>query len=238
MTERTEQSANGSTEQSATGNSLQAVLFDLDGTLLDTAPDFVRSLNQLRQEEGLSALPYATIRNRVSNGAGALVTLGFGINAEHPDFPRLHQRLLHLYSAGLADESRLFDGMEQVLTWLEARAIPWGIVTNKPLQYSAPLLEGLDLEKRCAVLICPDHVTHRKPHPEPLFLAAERLGCTPAACLYVGDHARDIESGRRAGMVTAAALFGYLDEHSNPLEWGSDHLVDTPDALLNILRAW
>jgi len=214
---------------------IAAVLFDLDGTLVDTAPDFVRVLNQLRADDQLPPLPYDAIRNQVSNGARALVKLGFALDETSDDFARRLEKLLALYEQGLAVESRLFDGLDTSLRWLEQRNIPWGVVTNKPSRYTLPLLRGLQLDQRCAVTICPDHVTHKKPHPEPLLTACDRLSVDPLQTLYVGDHIRDIEAGRAAGNITIAAAWGYLEQDTNINDWQADVIVQTPTDLLAFL---
>jgi phosphoglycolate phosphatase len=200
----------------------QAVLFDLDGTLIDTAPDFSRVLNQLRLQHKLTALSYEAVRSQVSNGARALTTLAFGDADSNPDFDFHLNSLLDQYLEGLAEESRLFDGLEYTLQQLQAHAIPWGIVTNKPSRYTHPLLKGLGLEQTCAVTICPDDVTHRKPHPEPILKACGLICVDPAKSVYVGDHTRDIESGRNAHCFTIAAGWGYLNEGEQIESWMAD----------------
>ncbi|MEZ5505194.1 MAG: HAD-IA family hydrolase [Gammaproteobacteria bacterium] len=210
---------------------IAAVLFDLDGTLVDTAPDFVRVLNQLRADDQLAPLPYDTIRNQVSNGARALVKLGFALEEASDDFARRLEKLLALYEQGLAVESKLFDGLDTSLRWLEQRNIPWGVVTNKPSRYTLPLLRGLQLDQRCAVTVCPDHVTHKKPHPEPLLTACDWLSVDPLKTLYVGDHIRDIEAGRAAGNITIAAAWGYLEQDTNIKDWQADVILQTPAQL-------
>lgn len=207
---------------------VEAVLFDLDGTLIDTAPDFVRILNQLRREHELEPFPYDTIRQQVSNGARALVTLAFGGEDSNPRFADHLETLLNRYEQGLAEDSCLFAGLDSALLALEARNIPWGIVTNKPSRYTNPLIAGLDLAQRCAVAICPDQVTHRKPHPEPIFTACEKIGVDPAATIYVGDHARDIEAGKRANNFTVAAGWGYLNEGEQAADWQAHITLATP----------
>ncbi|MEZ5511367.1 MAG: HAD-IA family hydrolase [Gammaproteobacteria bacterium] len=210
---------------------IAAVLFDLDGTLVDTAPDFVRVLNQLRADDQLAPLPYDTIRNQVSNGARALVKLGFALEEASDDFARRLEKLLALYEQGLAVESKLFDGLDTSLRWLEQRNIPWGVVTNKPSRYTLPLLRGLQLDQRCAVTVCPDHVTHKKPHPEPLLTACDWLSVDPLKTLYVGDHIRDIEAGRAAGNITIAAAWGYLEQDTDIKDWQADVILQTPAQL-------
>lgn len=212
------------------------VLFDLDGTLIDTAPDFIRCLNDLRQSRGLEALAPDHIRRSVSNGARAMIRVGFGIEQDQPGYTELHTAFLDLYEAGVAVETTLFDGMDTLLRTLERRDIPWGIVTNKPVRFAAPLIRALELEQRCATLICPDHVEHRKPHPESLFLACSQLNADPAKAIYVGDHERDIEAGRNAGMKTVAVRYGYIEEPETVDFWQADVVVDTVSDLAKLVQ--
>lgn len=209
---------------------IAAVLFDLDGTLIDTAPDFVRIVNELRQEHQQTPFAYDTVRQQVSNGARALVTLAFGGEETNPRFAEHLETLLNRYEAGLAQDSGLFAGLDSALESLERAGIPWGIVTNKPSRYTNPLLVGLNLSERCAVAICPDQVTHRKPHPEPILTACERIGVDPKQTLYVGDHARDIEAGKRANNFTIAAGWGYLNENEQAEDWDAHLTIPTPQA--------
>lgn len=211
------------------------VLFDLDGTLLDTAPDFIRCLNRLRVELDMAALPAEVIRPSVSNGARAMIETGFGLTPEHPDYSVRHTAFLDLYEAGVADETRLFAGMDSLLTRLEGQGIPWGIVTNKPARFTTPLLAALGLDQRCGAVVCPDHVQHRKPHPESLYLACQQLGVQASEGIYVGDHQRDIDAGRNAGMTTVAARYGYVNEPGQVDSWQADHIVDSVDELTRLL---
>lgn len=215
----------------------EAVLFDLDGTLIDTAPDFVAVLNRQLQAHGRATLPPASIRAMVSQGARAVVALGFGdrFDVESDEFEALRQEFLQTYLKHIADESRLFPGMDALLTGLEARGTPWGIVTNKNSMFTLPLLKALHLDSRCKVTICPDMVTHTKPHPEPMFKAASILGVKPEACVYVGDHRRDIDAGRNAGMTTVAVGFGYVLDGESAHDWNADHTVDTVSELARLL---
>lgn len=213
-----------------------AVLFDLDGTLIDTAPDFIRCLNQLRQQHSLAALPAEHIRRSVSNGARAMVRIGFGLEPEHHGYLEKHTAFLDLYEAGVAEETTLFDGMNQLLATLEAKAIPWGIVTNKPARFATPLIVALGLAERCATLICPDHVAERKPHPEALFLACQHIGADPARAVYVGDHERDIQAGRNAGMRTIAVRYGYIEQPESVDLWQADVIADTVADLAKLLQ--
>lgn len=212
-----------------------AVLFDLDGTLLDTAPDFVRCLNQLRRELALAPMPDEELRRSVSNGARAMIEAGFGLTPEDADYADRHGAFLDLYEAGIAEETRLFPGMEEVLAWLETHRIPWGVVTNKPARFTLPLLAALALDQRCGVVVCPDHVAQRKPHPESMCLACRTLGARPEASVYVGDHLRDIDAGRNAGMTTIAARYGYIDDPAEVASWRADHVVDSATELAVLL---
>lgn len=212
------------------------VLFDLDGTLIDTAPDFIRVLNELRQENALAPLPPEGIRPHVSDGARAMIRLGFGMEPDHPDYPDRHSRFLDLYEAGICEETELFTGMDRLLCALEEAGVPWGIVTNKPSRFAVPLLSALALDARCSALICPDHVSNRKPDPEGLHLACQRMDAVPGNGIYVGDHARDIEAGRNAGMVTVAVRYGYIVNPEEVDLWQADHTVDTVDELVKLLQ--
>lgn len=212
------------------------VLFDLDGTLIDTAPDFIRCLNQLREQHGLAPLPPEQIRRSVSNGARAMIRVGFGLEPEHPDYTEKHTAFLDLYEAGVAVETTLFEGMDELLRSLEERDIPWGIVTNKPVRFAAPLVEALGLAQRCAAVVCPDHVAQRKPHPEALFLACTQIGAQPETAIYVGDHERDIEAGRNAGMRTIAVRYGYIEEPETVDLWQADLIANTVSDLAKLLQ--
>jgi len=206
-------------------HSWDLVLFDLDGTLLDTAPDFARVLNRMLVDMDMPELPYARIRATVSHGARALVQLAFGLKDGEPGFEPLRGRLLSLYEDGLAVETTPFAGISGLLDSFAARGIPWGVVTNKPHYLAEPLMAAMRFVPEAAVLVCPDHVSRTKPDPEPLLLACRQLGCEPDSAVYVGDHARDIEAGRRAGMRTIAAAWGYLADGESPLAWGANRIA-------------
>ena len=210
------------------------VLFDLDGTLLDTAPDMAAAVNALRAEQGMPALPFASLRSHVSHGAARLVEVGFGCSSG-TEFEALRRRFLDLYRADLSRGTHLFDGLETVLGWLETRRIPWGVVTNKPGWLTDPLLADLELAARAACVISGDSLPQRKPHPLPLLHAASLLGLAPSACAYVGDAERDIQAGRAAGMRTCVAAFGYLGEDDDPWSWQPDAIADHPSRLLEAL---
>ncbi|WP_417579659.1 HAD family hydrolase [Nitrincola sp.] len=216
---------------------IQAVLFDLDGTLVDTAPDFLRICNQLLEAEGRPAVDYAQLRLSVSNGGRAVIKGAFGIQDDHPDFERLLEQMLSLYEASPAQDSRLFAGFDEMLTWLEEINIPWGIVTNKPARFTHKLIQQLALDKRCAVTICPDDVSRSKPDPEGLLLACKRIDRPPTNTLYIGDHQRDIQAGQAAGMRTLAAAFGYLSPKDQPELWRSDFCIQESTQLLPLLKS-
>jgi phosphoglycolate phosphatase len=215
---------------------LQAVLFDLDGTLLDTAPDFAVVVNQLRQRHGQPALDYAPIRATVSHGARALVKLALQVQEHEPAFESLRQELLALYSQHLAVNTTTFPGIDDLLDWLDQEALPWGIVTNKPRLYAEPILRALKLDQRCHTLICPDDVSRTKPDPEPLQLACQQLRCHTGNAIYLGDHRRDIEAGQNAGMPTVAATYGYIDASDPAQHWQADYYIDHADQIRPLLE--
>ncbi len=215
---------------------IRTVLFDLDGTLADTAPDLAHVLNLLLAEEGKAVLPYETIRPVVSHGATALIRLGFGAIAD-AELERLRQRFLALYTDNLVRHTQLFPGMVELLAELKRRGLNWGIVTNKPAFLTDPLVANLPLPSPPASVVSGDTTTNRKPHPEPMLLACTQAGSQPAQCLYVGDAERDIEAGRRAGMKTLVALFGYISQDDRPERWGADGLIRSPREVLDWLGA-
>jgi phosphoglycolate phosphatase len=215
---------------------LQALLFDLDGTLIDTAPTFVKVLNQLLQRYGKEKLNAEIIRTQVSHGARALITLAFGITEGDAHFETLRNELLDLYELQIVEGTKLFPSMEKVLIKLKENAIPWGIVTNKPSRFTFPLIEKLGLNESCAVIICPDDVENTKPDPEPLNLACFRLNVKPENCIYIGDHERDIQAGNAAGMFTVSALFGYIAEDDKPSTWNAKLEINSANDILKLLN--
>lgn len=200
-----------------------AVVFDLDGTLVDTADDFIPVVQQLQAENDMAPTAPERIRQSVSNGARALVCLGLKLEPEDPMVEVHRLRLLELYERVLGQHARLYTGMAQLLRRLETQQIPWGIATNKPRAYTVPLLQTLGLAP--GSVTCPDDVAQPKPHPEALWLACRQLDCEPAASVYVGDHRRDIQAGRAAGMRTVAAAYGYLEPGDDADAWGADALA-------------
>jgi len=217
---------------------IKAVLFDLDGTLVDTAPDFIYVVNTMRSEEGLSPIDHQLIRATVSKGAKALVTLAFNSQEGDCEFSRLHQRLLELYSLHIAVHSKLFTGISSLLKQLQQHGIAWGIATNKPEIYTTPLLNALNIQPKAQCIICPDHVRDPKPHPESMYLAGQLINCTPEEIIYIGDHIRDIECGRRAGSITIAAGYGYIDTNENLQHWQADHTVHTTQEIWPIISSY
>ncbi len=202
--------------------SLQAVIFDLDGTLVDTADEFVVVVQALRAEHGRPGMDPQRIRASVSNGARALVSLALDLGEDDPGFEQQRLRLLELYSQVLGTVARPYPGIVELLAELERRGVGWGIATNKPRAYTEPLLQRLGLQPPAGSVVCPDDVEQRKPHPESLLRNCSELGCSPEGAVYIGDHLRDIEAGRRAGMYTIAAAYGYIEPGDDPGRWGAD----------------
>lgn len=211
---------------------IQAVLFDLDGTLADTAPDLGGALNRVRVKRGLAPMPLELLRPHASAGARGLLGAGMGIKPGHPDFETLRDEFLDFYEANLKLDSTLFEGVNQLLDALEARDIAWGIVTNKIARFTDPLVGLLGLSDRAGCVISGDTTPHTKPHPAPLLEASRRIGVEPYTCIYVGDDERDIQAARAAGMKGIIAAYGYLGSDNPPAAWGADGSIDHPmDAL-------
>jgi len=216
-------------------SNVAAVLFDLDGTLLDTAPDMTNALNMLLEEEGKEPLSYEYCRDYVSHGSIAMITLGFGNKLNTDVFERHRQRFLDLYEQNLCVDTKLFNGMDETLLFLEEQKTHWGIVTNKPEFLTLPLLEQLNLHNRACSIVSGDTIPQRKPDPAPLYLAANQCGCLVTECIYVGDAERDIEAGNRANMKTLLASYGYIDDKQTPIEWDANGIVETPGEILDWL---
>lgn len=215
-------------------DTIEAVLFDLDGTLLDTAANMAGALNGVLDEEGLAPLPLEQVRPEVSHGSTGLLRLAFG-TVDGTTEERLRERFLTLYAADLHSNTRLFDGMAEVLGEIEQRRIPWGVVTNKPGWLTEPLLEALEMRARAACVVSGDTLAQRKPHPAPLQHAARIVGVDPRRCIYVGDAERDVQAGRAAGMRTVVAGYGYIPLREEPRRWGADGWVDHPAELASWL---
>ena len=214
---------------------ITGVLFDLDGTLLDTAPDIALALNIQRELHNLPPLPYSEIRPYVSHGALAMLRIGFAIGADDEIFQGMREQYLQIYSENIAVKTRLFDDLEDVLQQLEQRSVKWGVVTNKPEFLTQPLLRQLNLDSRASTVISGDTIEPRKPNPAPLFVACKEAGLTPSQCVYVGDAERDIAAGRGAGMKTVLANWGYISPEDNTQKWEADMAVESPLELLKLL---
>ncbi len=215
---------------------IQHILFDLDGTLADTAQDLAFTLNKLLQHEGRNTLPFEQIRPVVSNGATALIEFGFGDAVPADKFKQLTQQFLDIYQNHLTHRTTLFPGMTELLQTIEARGQLWGVVTNKPSWLTDPLMAELGLAQRAACIVSGDTVEHKKPHPQPMYHACELMGVSAAECIYVGDARRDIEAGQRAGMKTLAALFGYISDGDDPATWGADGMIEHPREIIEWQR--
>ena len=211
---------------------IQAVLFDLDGTLADTAPDLGHALNLQRERHGLPPLPQETIRPYASHGTVGLFDIGFGLTPQDARFEPMREEYLALYTANLCLHTTLFPGMAELLDELENKGIAWGVVTNKPERFTNPLLELLGLTQRAASIVSGDTCAHPKPHPEPLLRAAREAGAEPASCLYVGDAERDIEAARAACIPALIAAYGYIGANDRPETWGADGTIQHPSEIL------
>lgn len=212
-----------------------AVLFDLDGTLADTAPDLGAALNRVREEHHLPPLPLDLLRPHTSQGGRGLLREGMGLLPDHPTYPASYARFLAHYEAGICHQTVLFPGMAAALEELERHSIPWGVVTNKSLHLTHLLLEKMDLSRRCACIVGGDSTPHPKPAPDPLLLAAQQIRLSPQACLYLGDDVRDIQAGNACAMTTVAVRWGYLGTASRPEDWGAHHLIDHPCEIPGLL---
>lgn len=217
------------------------ILFDLDGTLLDTGPDFFHAINAVRTAEGLTLLPDSTlplVRLAVTHGISGLVEAGFGIKINTQENNLIGIKLLKAYDQILGRYSQSFPGIDRLLYTLDQREIPWGIVTNKDSLRTFPLLDRLDLLDRASTVVCGDTTLMPKPHPSPLLYAANELDVVPHQCIYVGDAERDIIAGKAAGMTTIAALFGYVGDLSDAKTWAADHYVHHADEILPCYEKW
>ncbi len=211
---------------------IQTVLFDLDGTLLDTAPDLAAALNTVLVENRREPLPLETIRPAVSHGGVAIIRRGFRLETSDPAIEPLRQRLLEVYRANISAHTRPFPGMTEVLDALEARGLNWGVVTNKPGWLTQPLLSDLGLLQRAACVVSGDTLAQRKPDPAPMLHACALAGSEPQRCVCIGDAQRDVEAGNSAGMYTLVALFGYFQDSDRPQDWQADAMIDRPADLL------
>ncbi len=205
--------------------SIKTVLFDLDGTLADTAPDLADALNFTLRKNGYKELSLKEIRPHVSNGSIALIEFGFGIDNKHDNFDHYRDELLNYYTENIANKTSLFTGFDSVLDTIESRGLNWGIVTNKPSYLTNPLLQQLQLYNRAVTVVSSDTLEFRKPHPAPMLYACNEAGSTPGECIFIGDAERDIQAGRNAEMRTLIAMFGYISESDKPETWGADGYI-------------
>ena len=215
--------------------STPAFLFDLDGTLIDSAPDLAGAANDMRIARGLVPYPLAHFRPMVGSGARGMVGRAFEVAPPAPEFAPLRDEFLQRYEARMTQDTRVFAELLPLLDALDAQALPWGIVTNKAARFSEPLVRALGLSARAGTLVCGDTTPHAKPHPEPLLEAARRMRVEAAACVYVGDDLRDVQAGKAAGMLTVAVGWGYLGLGESIEAWGADHIVQNPQQLLQLL---
>ena len=214
---------------------IRAVLFDLDGTLIDSAPDLGAAADKMRIDRGLSSLPYALYRPLAGAGARGMLKIAFDMTPEHADFMAMREEFFANYEAAMTVKTYVFDGVQDLIAGLQACDLPWGVVTNKMARFTDPLTQAMPLFASASAIVSGDTTPHPKPHPEPMFEAARRLGLAPELCLYVGDDERDIVAGRAAGMRTVAANYGYLGEKTDISSWGADLKIDSPIQLLQLL---
>lgn len=207
------------------------VFFDLDGTLVDTAPDLAYALNQVLEEQGKRPLPYETIRPAASHGSAGLLGLGFNLSPGSDSFKALQKRFVQIYQDNLTRQSSLFDGIAEVIDDLDSSGTKWGVITNKPAFLTEPLMTALDLNSRAACIVSGDTTANSKPHPEPMLHACKLTAADPASCIYIGDAQRDIEAGRNANMHTIVACYGYLGDDDQPENWQADAMINHPKEL-------
>lgn len=215
---------------------VQAVLFDLDGTLIDSAPDLGAAADKMRVDRGLPSLPIARYRPMAGAGARGMIGVAFGLTPEHADFSALREEFFANYEQCMTQSTYAFDGVQELIARLLAADLPWGVVTNKSARFTDPLMRAMPLFMSARTVVSGDTTPHAKPHPEPLFEAARRLAVAPARCVYVGDDERDIVAGLAAGMRTVAATYGYLGQKADPLQWGAHAIINSPGALLQLLE--
>lgn len=214
----------------------RAILFDLDGTLIDSAPDLGAAADKMRLDRGLESLPYESYRPMAGAGARGMLGVAFGLAPEHPDYPAMKEEFFFNYERCMTQRTFAFDGVAELIAQLDARGLQWGVVTNKSARFAEPLTRTMPLFATARAVVCGDTTPHAKPHPEPLYEAARRLGFEPARCIYVGDDERDIVAGLAAGMGTVAATYGYLGKQADTSQWGADAAINSPLALLQLLR--
>ena len=214
---------------------IRAVLFDLDGTLIDSAPDLGAAADKMRIDRGLPSLPYELYRPLAGAGARGMLKVAFDMTPEHQDFMAMREEFFANYEAAMTVHTYVFDGVQDLIASLQAQSLAWGVVTNKMARFTDPLVQAMPLFESAAAIVSGDTTPHPKPHPEPLFEAARRLGLSPEQCLYVGDDERDIVAGLAAGMATVAADYGYLGDKADTASWGAHARIKSPQELLQLL---
>lgn len=217
-------------------NSIQAILFDLDGTLIDSAPDLGAAADQMRVVRGLPSLPMADYRPFAGSGARGMLRVAFGLHPEDEQFPIMREEFFQNYERRMTQDTTVFDGVSEMLANIVTRQLQWGVVTNKSKRFTEPLSRQMSLFATAGAVVSGDTTPHAKPHPEPLFEAARRIGVAPESCVYVGDDERDILAGKAAGMYTVAAVYGYLGEKQSVAHWQADDVIESPHELLKRLN--
>lgn len=214
---------------------VRAVLFDLDGTLIDSAPDLGAAADKMRLDRGLPSLPYERYRLMAGAGARGMLGVGFGLTPESPEFAAMREEFFQNYERCMTERTYAFEGVTQLIDSLQSAAMPWGVVTNKSMRFTDPLTRQMPLFAKAGAIVSGDTTPHAKPHPAPLLEAAARIGLAPEHFVYVGDDERDIIAGRAAGMKTVAACYGYLGASSETLHWQADAQINSPLELLQLL---
>ncbi|MBI2771567.1 MAG: HAD-IA family hydrolase [Burkholderiales bacterium] len=214
----------------------RAVLFDLDGTLIDSAPDLGAAADKMRTDRGLASLPLEGYRHMAGAGARGMLGVAFGMTPDHADYPTMREEFFVNYESRMTELTYAFDGVAELIAQLVARGLPWGVVTNKSSRFTLPLTRQMPLFASAAAVVCGDTTPHAKPHPEPLFEAARQMGLDPAGCIYVGDDERDVVAGLAARMGTVAATYGYLGSNADTLLWGAHAQINSPLELLSLLK--
>jgi N-acetyl-D-muramate 6-phosphate phosphatase len=215
----------------------RAVLFDLDGTLIDSAPDLGAAADRMRVARGLPSLPLANYRSMAGAGARGMLGVAFGMTPDHPDYDAMREEFFASYESAMTERTTVFEGVPELIEALRSRGLPWGVVTNKSMRFTDPLTRQMSLFVSASAIVGGDSTPHAKPHPEPLLEAARRLGIAPELCVYVGDDERDIRAGRAAGMPTVAAGYGYLGRNAETTLWGADAHIASPLELLSLLQS-
>jgi len=216
-------------------SNIRAVLFDLDGTLIDSAPDLGAAADKMRVDRGMPSLPLEAYRHMAGAGARGMLGIAFGIAPDHPDYDAMREEFFVNYERCMTQRTYAFEGIPELIAQLHARGLAWGVVTNKSMRFTGPLTQGMALFATAAAVVGGDSTPHSKPHPEPLLEAARRLELDPARCIYVGDDERDVVAGRAAGMGTVAATYGYLGGNAAAAPWGADAHITSPLELLALL---